>query len=324
MASRNLKFRKSIAPMLESIDAIQSDKGKPLHLRPFEAADLIARHSIVKVEGDDDKDNFIEKPWFAAIYAEIHKWYVARYGALMKVQSDNATGLVVHRGLPHTIDIPRTISAPQESGLVKLTFPSKLYPAEDPMTWVRPKISKRSIAPFAGKLGSRIASTCNDLRQIGLNAGTAGGKSTGVPLMAASIVPHLSKAAAAASSHHKENNSLALWDLHLACEKSIKSLLTQRKVQFPKTHDLEKLNGLLSDLDLRKKAHRVIRHLPTEKEVIRHRYLQEAAISPNKLYVFYSLALRLCVIYTSSLTQKFKIADASFFLKQPPWFSQLE
>jgi len=310
--------------MLESIDAIQSDNGKPLHLRPFEAADLIARHSIVRVEGDDDKDNFIEKPWFAAIYAEIHKWYVARYGSLMKVQRDNATGLIVHRGLPHTIDVPKTISALQEGGLVKLTFPSKLYPAEEPMAWVRPKISKRSIGPGAGKLSKRIANTCNDLRQIGLNAGSAGGKSTGVPLMAASIVAHLSKAAAAASSHHKESNSLALWDLHLACEKSVKSLLTQRKIQFPKTHDLEKLNSLLPDLEVRQKARRVICRLPNEDKVIRHRYLQEAAISPNKLYVFYSLALRLCVIYTSSLTQEFQIADASFFLKQPPWFSQLQ
>ncbi|MCF6752154.1 MAG: HEPN domain-containing protein [Pigmentiphaga sp.] len=324
MASRNLKLRKSIAPMLESIDAIQAEKGTSLHLRPFEAADLIVRHSIVKVEGDADKDNFIEKPWFAAIYAEIHKWYVARYGSLMKVQRDNATGLVVHRGVPHTIDVPKTISALQESGLVKLTFPSKLYPTEDPMKWVRPKISKRSIGPLAGKLRNRIACTCNGLRQIGLNTGTAGGKNTGVPLMATSIVAHLSKAAEAASSHYKESNSLALWDLHLACEKSIKSLLAQRNVQFPKTHDLAKLNDLVPDLDVRKKAHRIIRHLPNEKKVIQHRYLQEAAVPPNKLYVFYSLALRLCVIYTSGLTQKLQIADASFFLKEPPWFSQME
>lgn len=309
--------------MLESIDAIQSDNGKPLHLRPFEAADLIARHSIVKVGGDDDKDNFIEKPWFAAIYAEIHKWYVSRYGSLMRVQRDNTTGLIVHRGLPHTIDVPKTISVLQENGLVKLTFPSKLYPAEDPMAWVRPRISKRSIEPGRGKLSKRIANTCNNLRQIGINAGSAGGKNTGVPLMAASIVAHLSKAAAAASSHHKESNSLALWDLHLACEKSVKSLLTQRKIQFPRTHDLAKLNHLLPDLSLRQKAHRVIRRLPNENNVIRHRYLQEAAVSPNKFYVFYSLALRLCVIYTSSLTQELQIADASFFLKQPPWFSQL-
>jgi HEPN domain-containing protein len=324
MASRNLKLRKTISPMLESIDAIQSGKGKPLHLRPFEAADLIARHSIVEVEGDDDKDNFIDKPWFAAVYAEIHKWYVARYGSLMKVQRDYVAGLVVHRGLPHTVEVPITISMLQESGHVKLIFPSKLYPTEDPMEWVRPKISKRSVGPLDGKLRSRIASTCNDLRRIGLNAGSAGGKDTGVPLMAASIVAHLSKAAEAASSHHKERNSLALWDLHLACEKSIKSLLTQRKIQFPKTHDLARLNGLLPDLGVRRKARRVIRHLPNENEVIRHRYLQEAPISPNKLYLFYSLALRLCVIYTSSLTQEFQIADASFFVKQPPWFSQLE
>ncbi|WP_158287506.1 HEPN domain-containing protein [Dokdonella fugitiva] len=310
--------------MLESIDSIQSDNGKPLHLRPIEAADLIARHSIVKVEEDDDKDNFIEKPWFAAIYAEIHKWYVAKYGSLMKAQRDNATGLIVHRGLPHTIDVPKTISTLQENGLVRLTFPSKLYPAEDPMAWVRPKISKRSIGPRAGKLSKRIAGTCNGLRKIGLNAGFAGGENTGVPLMAASIVAHLSKAAAAASSHHKESNSLALWDLHLACEKSVKSLLTQRKIQFPKIHDLMKLNGLVHDPALRQMAHRVIRRFPSENQVIRHRYLQEMVISPNKLYVFYSLALRLCVIYTSSLTQEFQIADASFFLKRPPWFSQLE
>lgn len=310
--------------MLESIDSIQSKKGQPLHLRPFEAADLIARHSIVKVEGDNDKDNFIEKPWFAAIYAEIDKWYVARYGSLMKIQPDNATGLIVHRGMPHTIDVPKTISVLQEDGLVKLTFPSKLYPAEEPMAWVRPKISKRSIGAGDCKLIKRIANTCNDLRQIGLNTGSAGGKNTGVPLMAASIVVHLSKAAAAASSHHKESNSLALWDLHLACEKSLKSLLAQRKIQFLKTHELTKLNDLLPDLEVRERAHRVIRRLPDEKKVIRHRYLQEATVSPNRFYVFYSLALRLCVIYTSMLTQKIRIADASFFLKKPPWFSQLQ
>lgn len=295
-----------------------------LYLRPLEAADFIVRHSIIEIEGDDDKDNFIGKPWFAAIYAEIHKWYATRYGSLMKVQRDDVTGLIVHRGLPHTINVPKTISTFQENGLIKLTFPSKLYPAENPMTWIQPKIPKRSIGPGAAKLSKRIASTCNDLRQIALNVGSASGDNTGVPPMAASIVEHLSKAAKAASSHRKENNSLALWDIHLACEKSVKTLLTQRKIQFPKTHDLEKLNDPLPDLALRQKAHRVIRRLPKEDKVIRHRYLQDTAISPNKLYVFYSLALRLCVIYTSSLARKFQIADASFFMKQPPWFSQMK
>ena len=324
MASRNLGFRRSIAPMLESIDAIQSEKGKPLHLRPFEAAGLIARHSIVEVEGDSDKDNFIEKPWFAGIYAEIHKWYVSKYGPLMKTKRDNATGLVVHRGLPHTVDIPKTITALQEGGLVKLTFPSMLYPTEDPMAWIRPKIPKRSIGSGSSKLSKRIAFTCNALRRIDIDTGSAGGKNTGVPLMAGSIVENLSKAAATASSHHQESNSLALWDIHLACEKSIKSLLAQRKIKFPRTHDLAKLNELLPDLPLQQKASRIIRRLPNEKSVIQHRYLQESVISPNKLYLIYSLALRLCVTYTSNLTQKFQIADASFFLKQPPWFSQLE
>lgn len=323
MSNHNLGLRRLIAPMLESIDAIQSNDGKPIYIRPFEAAGLIVRYSIVQIEGDDDKDNYIKKPWFAAIYREIHKWYESKYGSLMEVQRDNVTGLIVHNGLPHVIDIPKTISVLQDSGLVKLTFPSKLHAGENPMTWVRPRIPKRSIGNSSGKLDRRIASTCNALRRIGINTLSAGGESSGVPLMAGSIVEHLSNAATIVSSHHKEGNSLAIWDIHLACEKSIKSLLTQRDISYPKTHDLLKLNLLLADPLLEHNALRIIRLLPDDKVVIGHRYLQETTISTNRFYTYYSLAMKLCVLYTSNLAQEIQIADASFFLKRPPWFSQL-
>lgn len=325
MASRNIKLRRLIAPMLEAIDAIQSGRGEPLHLRPLEAANLIVRHSLVSIEGDDDKDDFLEKPWFAAIYAEIHKWYVHRYGSLMKGQRNNVIGLVVHRGLPHVIEVPKTITELQKDGLVKITFPSRLYATEDPMVWIRPRIAKRSVGlgPGRGKLSRRIAETCSALRQICSNTSSAGGVGSNVPLMASSIFMHLGKAAEAASENRKDGNSLALWDIHLACEKSIKSILAQRGIKFPKTHDLARLNALLPDLSLQRHVHRIIRRLPGEKVVIRHRYLQESGVSPSKLYAFYSLALRLCVICTSSIENEVKIADASLFLKQPPWLSQL-
>lgn len=324
MASRNLGLRKSIAPMLESIDSIFSEKGKPLHIRPFEAASLIARHSIVSVEGDDDKDNFVAKPWFAALYAEIHNWYKHKYGSLFQVKGARATGLVVYRGIPHVVEIPLTISTLQEDGLVKLTFPTRVYETEDPNQWIRPTLTKRAISAGGVKLARRINVTCSAIRQLQINIGTAGGKDTGVPRMAASIVDHLSKAATAASADHQESNSLALWDIHLACEKAVKSLLSQRNISYPKTHDLAKLTSLLSDISLEGAAHRIIHRLPSDSLVMRHRYLQEPPISPNRLYVLYSLALNLCLIFTSRIDQRFRIGDASFFLKRPPWFSQLE
>jgi HEPN domain-containing protein len=142
--------------------------------------------------------------------------------------------------------------------------------------------------------------------------------------MATSIVDHLRKAATAASADRQESNSLALWDIHLACEKSIKSLLSQRHISYPKTHSLTKLTSLLSDSPLENAARRLTHRLPSDSVVMRHRYLQESKISPNKLYVLYSLGLKFCLMLTSQIERRIKIGDASFFLRKPPWFSQLE
>lgn len=310
--------------MLSSIDEILSEKGKPLHLRPLDAATLLARHSIVRIEGDDDKDNYLDKPWFAALYAEVYAWYKSKYGSLMNVKQDAIVVLAVHRGIARTIQIPRTIAETQNDGVVKITFPSAVYESEDISNWIRPKIPKRAMGSRNLKLLQRMKITCGALRKISLNAGSAGGKNTGVPLMAASITDHLSNAAGAVSSEREEKNSLALWDLHLACEKSIKSLLTQQNIPFPKIHDLARLNALLCDNKLKIEASRIIRRLPDDKTVIGHRYLQETRLTPNQLYIFYTLAVRLCLLYTSDITHKFKIADASFFLRRAPWLSQIE
>lgn len=324
MASGNPKLRKALAPMLESIDTVLSERGMELQSRPFEAASTLVRHSLIEVKGDDDKDDFAGKPWFAAIYAEIYGWYKNKYGALMKVQPDKILGLVAHNGMPHIIHLPITISQLQDDGLLKLTFPTEVCSSEDPMSWVKPRIRKNSIAGSRVKLHSRVQKTCSMLRQIGINTGSAGGKESKVPLMARSILEHLGLAATTVDSRHKERNSLAIWELHMACEKALKSLLSQREIQFPKMHNLAKLNKLLNDPVLEQRARRMIDRLPNDNAAIDHRYLDAPQVTINVFYVYYFISLQLCVLYTSHLRQAIKIGGASIFLRRPPWLSQLQ
>lgn len=324
MASINPKLRKALVPFLESIDSALSERGTKLHSRPFEAASMLVRHVVVEVQGDDDKDDFAEKPWFAAIYAEVHGWYKRRYGALMKEEPDKILGLIVHNGIPHVVYIPITISKLQEDGLLKVTFPTSVYSNENPMTWVKPRIRKTSLRGTSVKLHGRLDKTCSTLRHIGINIGSAGGDKSKVPLMARSILDHFGTAATTANTGHNERNSLAVWELHMACEKSLKSLLAQRGIEFPKIHSLRKLNSLLQEPTLERKAERMIRRLPDDRLVIEHRYLQASQLTINVFYGYYYVALQLASLYTSHLHQAIKIGGASIFLKKPPWFSQLQ
>lgn len=321
ITGRSSNFRRAIAPQLETIDAVLAQSGLPIVHRPLRAASLFTEHALISVDGDDNKDDYFTKPWFAAIYAEVHKWYQRKYGALLKADPDTLKGLIVHNGIYHVLEVPKTIVEHQEGGLIRLTFPSRVYESEDPIRWVHPKIPKRLVSAGGTKLLRRVSSTCTALRTISLNTAGAGGERTGVPLMARSIIEHLGKAATTANS--LSSTSLAIWDLHQACEKAIKSLLIQRGHQPPRTHNLAKLTSLLSQPSVEAAAARIIRRLPDEKLVISHRYQEEPAIQPNDFCVLYALALRLCAIYTSEL-RGVRFKDASLILQDPPWFSQLK
>jgi len=321
MTSSNDNLRRFLRPTLEVIDEELASRGMPVFRRPLEAACFVVRHVLVSVEGESDKDNFLEKPWFAVIYAETHKWYRRRYGPLLRATDETVSGLLVIRGSPHILNIPLTVSERQENGVLKLTFPIKVSKDEKLSGWLTPRISKRGLGVLSARLGARMERLASGLRAIAVNTRFHGVKNAVTKQMASAVLEHLNRAAQSASSENNGGNSIALWDLHLACEKVVKAYLSQEGISFPRSHDLLALNNLVKDPALLRRAGSIVRRFPNHQEVMRHRYLEAAAIRVTKFQIFYWIAIRVCLVYSSYLKGQLMFNGASFFLKRPPWMS---
>lgn len=316
------KTNDSLAQMISAIDHSLAKLGVELHLRPFRAATFFVKHMLVSIDEEPvDKNNFYEEIWFAGIYKEIHAWYEKKYGDLHRDDKKGATALFVRSGLPHVIKIPKTVSTRLADGTARISFPSKVYNNEKPLSWLTPKIKSKSLS-HRDKLRAiaRTTALANRLRTIDLNIGSSGDN---LPEMASSIIDHLSQVAKLACAPPAPQNSLALWELHLATEKSIKCLLAQNKTKYPNTHDLNKLCGLLPNGDEFKKISKLSARMASHNKVISHRYLEEKKIGALELYKHYKTSIKICFACSSMYRKKVGLHDASFIIQQPPWMSQV-
>lgn len=109
--ARKDELREYIRDLMPIIDSDLSLREIPLSQRPFEAGIITVRKFVVEVSGDDNKDDFAAKPWFAVIYHHINQWYRDRYGSLLDHNpSGFARGVVSIRDIPIEIKVPLTRS----------------------------------------------------------------------------------------------------------------------------------------------------------------------------------------------------------------------
>lgn len=142
---------------------------------------------------------------------------------------------------------------------------------------------------------------------------------SGPRALVSTVMRHLEKAAVDATTGDQVAVSLAIWELQMACEKTMKGFLAQQAVAYPETHDLRALQKLAlahSDFANAKKA---MTAMPTEKWVIAWRYSELDPPTPSELFCIYEAALTLCTAYASKMSRKYTFNNFAVQLWRPPW-----
>jgi hypothetical protein len=130
---------------------------------------------------------------------------------------------------------------------------------------------------------------------------------------------HLDKAAADMCTPGHESASLAVWDLHMACEKTMKAYLTQQSIAHPETHDLRELNRLAPSKHDWSPLRLALGNFPSESRVMSWRYQEIAAPTLSDLWRFYGVTLQVCATYASRMDRNYVFNNFSVHLRKPPW-----
>ncbi len=315
------RMQSIVREQMTVIDEILAQRGTSLIIRPFEAACVFVDECIVEIRGDT-KDDYWEKKWFADIYCWTEEWYRERYGdALKNQEKDNAKGIARVYRTPFALDIPLTLSEPQEPGkTVWVIFPVEVMPTETPVDWLRPKPNLKQLSEqqFA-QLTEEISFVASALRAINVNLMTAEYPDSTLQMLAGGIAAHLKKAVQDILSGKPEQISVAFWEIHLAVEKAIKVFLKQKGGNPPNIHDLAKLRELADSFVDSTELNDSFNHCPSDKEAIKYRYGESENISTEEAIQFYFNSLRIVTFYTKVLHRKYIMNNARFLIKSPPW-----
>jgi HEPN domain-containing protein len=304
------------------IDQQFSKDGKAVSSRPLAAARIIVEHFLVEIKGDT-KENYLTKLWFKGIYDPISRWYEARYGEdLTCSRYEQTRGLVLYFGVPLLFRMPLVIhDQPEPDGTTWLRFPKEVLAQERPLDWIdTPPPLTNMPAKRKNALEGTTRHIANALRAININLHTADLEEASFQAaMASSVLRHLEKAAIDAAAEDHSASSLAIWELQMACEKTMKTYLAQKGITFPQTHDLRVLQKLAVDSAGFDQTEVPMASIPTEKRVMAWRYLELEPPKPSEFYRCYVAALTLCRIYTNEMSRKYILAKFAVQLPRPPW-----
>lgn len=303
------------------IDERFAKNGRPIHERPFAATQVIIEFFVVEIKGDT-KDNYLTKPWFVAFFDPILMWYERRYGrALLTYPQSQTVGLVHYFDSPITFRVALVLNEPGDEGTTWVRFPKEVLPTEDPLTWldaappinVMPDKRREKLRASICMVAALIRGINNDLNTADL------GKSAGRSLVS-TVLKHLDKAATDGASHDPQTVALGVWELQMACEKTMKAFVSQAGAAYPETHDLRVLHRLANGSgDRTAEAKQFVSALPSEGRVMAWRYSELAPPTPTDFFRFYLATLRLVALYASRMSRKHIFKNFAFQLRKPPW-----
>lgn len=297
-----------------------SKGGRPVHERPLEAARIFVDHFIVKIRGDT-KDGYWNKPWFRGIYQLVSKWYERRYGkALTRPPNAQTHGFVLYFGSPLLFRLPLVLTEPENDGTVWVRFPKEVLPGEEVIKWFGSQPPLDALP--AKRREAFTASTkqiANLLRSIHNALTTADLGASGPRTLVSTVMRHLEKAAVDATTSDQGTAALAVWELQMACEKTMKGYLAQQATTYPKTHDLRALQKLASPHADFADTKRAMASMPSEKRVMAWRYSELAPPTPNELFRIYGATLTLCKAYASRMSREFVFNNFAVQIRRAPW-----
>ena len=309
--------------VLPDIDKGLSNSDRLPYERPMSAAIFIVNHLIEQVQGGT-KDSYFEQPWFAALYRSVEGWFRKKYGEKpMKAPSSDALGAVEFLGLLLPIRVPLVLPKPSEDGTLWLTFAKEVLPGENPLDWLENAPPLDHVTP---KRRSALVANCefvaNRLREIQNDLLTAGAEWPRPNVLRSSVLRHLSKAATDAASGEREALSLAIWELQMACEKTMKGYLAQSGITFPETHNLRELHKIAAVDDTWSEPKAALAEFPSEARVIRLRYSEDSPPSSTEFVRHYRSALTICRFYAGRMSRKYEFNNFAIQLRPPPWLGE--
>ena len=169
-------------------------------------------------------------------------------------------------------------------------------------------------------LYSKITFVGTSLREVYVNLMTAekqnDSKYAG---MSSGITQHLENAANDILNSGISGVTYAFWELHLAVEKAIKSILIQHGSNSHHHHELEKLFKKAKENYGVYIEHNVLSNLPTSKEANQYRYGEIDGTTTEYAISVYMDVLKLVSSTTKALKRKIVMNNASFLIQRPPW-----
>ena len=325
MRHRKKTFETELEKCLVVIDAVLSAGDTPLPSRPLEAATLFVKDFIKEIHGDT-KEGYHAKPWFAAIFAHVLKWYQRKYGQALEERDKGFLGAIMVHGVPFAVAVPLTHGEPDVPGETTwLSFETSLGDNEQPRSWIESPPSLETLsARDSNRLDRDLAALTMSIRTINLNLMTA---SSSIPAFdeMRNVVRLSLESAARRICHHatKHSLSLAIWDLNYALENAMKCLILQGGAAFSRVHTLDLLLQECASVGKRPFPKTSLRFLPKDKKVIAYRYGKAVPGGLRAAYTVYQKSLRCLVRITGKLDRAIEASKLRILLKRPPWYDQL-
>jgi HEPN domain-containing protein len=112
---------------------------------------------------------------------------------------------------------------------------------------------------------------------------------------------------------------LAVWEFHMAAEKSFKLFLQQQGITALRTHNLLSLCERAEANGLAPVDKNILNQMPSDKQAIAHRYGELDPVSNDRIAEIYAAALNVCLSSVKRLRKRRPVLNTKFLIKRAAW-----
>ena len=304
---------------LPIIDNFLSNQNEALNIRPLSATVLFEKYFIVGIE-DENKDHsydFYDSPLFSAFLNYITEWYRKRYGDAFEKNKLRLNGLVFIHNHPFEIQFPYSMTIDEgDEETISLIMLSEFRAEEDWKEYIVSNPNLDLLDTSTLRIIEREVMDAVELsRHILHNFCFVDTDSNELKAMAVSIPSHINNAVFHVVSASCLEFNFALWEFHLALEKSLKILVMQNIGSFPQSHDLVKLFSL-TEFSSNTTLNNLISSFPNHKRVINLRYSESDFQDIHEIREIYLNALKILYDVSNLIKKKFTMHEATIYIKR--------
>lgn len=323
MKSRNEKkdtFFEVVQENLLVIDPILAEMGISVTTRPLKAAIYFVEHCILDITGGTKKQ-YWNQQWFAVLFRHVQHWYTDFYGKSQDSTNQSLPGIIFIKNTPFRLNINYTRSEIEKRDkLLWLIFLSKVddHDSLEDLIESPPNLNFFN-AKYRTTLESQVYQIVASTRSLNIHLMTANLEGDNLQKFCKSILAHLENAINNAMKNNQEGRSLAMWELHLMIEKSIKLLIKQKKQDPPNSHDLTRLRkqaDLIVDSAL---IENEFSQILSSSKAISFRYCEAGPVSVDEFFKLYLASLTISSFYAEKLHRSISFEDFRVLVSKPPW-----